>query len=293
MPKDTHKARFWILTVPHHCFTPYLPDGVKWISGQLEQGAQGDSGNPVDLSSLSINAFGPETVSMGSGFLHWQFVVAFATQVRLSTVRKVFGPYHAEPTKSSNAERYCHKVDTRVEGTEFTLGSRPVKRGDSTDWASVLDHVKSGEHGLIPPDIYVRYFGNIERIGVKYSSPVALLRTCYVFHGATGTGKSKLAWSEAGLDAYPKDPMSKFWDGYCGQDHVVIDEFRGAIAISHILRWLDRYPVLVEVKGSSAVLKASKVWITSNVPPHKWYPDLDPQTQDALFRRLIIKEFFL
>lgn len=58
-----------------------------------------------------------------------------------------------------------------------------------------------------------------------------------------------------------------------------------------MLRWLDRYPVRVEVKGSSRPLVATKFWITSNVEPRKWYPDLDLETIDALMRRLVVTEF--
>jgi len=258
------KAIHWILTVPHHHFTPYLPPQCTYITGQLERGQE--------------------------GFLHWQFVVGFQHQIRLSGVRKIFGPHHCEPTKTAQAEAYCHKEETRIEGTEFSLGTRPIKRGATTDWSIVLSHVRSGQHDLIPADIYLRYFSNIERIAVKNATPIGIERTCTVYYGSTGTGKSRLAWQEAGFDAYPKDPMSKFWDGYSGQKHVVIDEFRGSIAISHLLRWLDRYPVLVEVKGSSQVFKAEKVWITSNLHPSLWYPGLDISTVDALLRRLTLKE---
>lgn len=107
-----------------------------------------------------------------------------------------------------------------------------------------------------------------------------------MFWGATGVGKSRRAWAEATFDAYPKDPRTKFWDGYRGQEHVVIDEFRGGIDVSHLLRWLDRYPVNVEIKGSSTTLCAKKFWITSNLPPEQWYPDLDEATKLALLRRL-------
>lgn len=75
------------------------------------------------------------------------------------------------------------------------------------------------------------------------------------------------------------------------QEHVVLDEFRGAIDISHLLRWFDRYPVIVEVKGSAVVLKAKKIWITSNISPDDWYPDLDAETKAALRRRLTITHF--
>lgn len=116
-------------------------------------------------------------------------------------------------------------------------------------------------------------------------------RTVSVFWGRTGTGKSRRAWEEAGMDAFPKDPLSKFWDGYRGHRHVVFDEFRGTISISHILRWFDRYPVIVEVKGGSVVFSATKIWITSNLDPRLWYPDIDQETQEALLRRLTITHF--
>lgn len=116
-------------------------------------------------------------------------------------------------------------------------------------------------------------------------------RSVVVYYGPTGTGKSRSAWAEAGLDAYPKDPRSKFWDGYQSHRNVVIDEYRGAIDISHLLRWFDRYPVLVEVKGSSVVLSADRIWITSNLHPDSWYPEIDPLTLAALKRRLVITEF--
>lgn len=143
----------------------------------------------------------------------------------------------------------------------------------------------------IDADIYIRYYGNLKRIASDHLQPVGMERTVAVYWGATGTGKSRRAWDEAGLDAYPKDPRSKFWDGYAGHQHVVIDEFRGGIDIAHVLRWLDRYPVIVEVKGSSTVLKATHIWITSNLHPRDWYPELDEETKSALLRRLTITHF--
>lgn len=98
----------------------------------------------------------------------------------------------------------------------------------------------------------------------------------------------KVSWIHVN---FTLDPNSKFWDGYQGQDFVVIDEFRGSISISHLLRWLDRYPVIVEVKGSSVCFRASRVWITSNLDPKAWYPDADKETVDALMRRLTVVHF--
>lgn len=261
------QARYWLLTIPHADFVPFLHANVQYIKGQVERGAN-------------------------TGYLHWQLLVAFKRAVRLAAVKSNFGDScHAEPSKSSAANEYVWKDDTAVNGTRFELGSLAFKRACSTDWSTVVDHAKSGSFDSIPPDIVVRYYGNLRRIASDHSAPLAIERQAICYWGRSGAGKSRRAWDEAGLEAYPKDPRTKFWDGYRGQTHVVVDEFRGGIDISHLLRWLDRYPCLVEIKGSSTVLKATKIWFTSNIPPEEWYPDLDQETVAALRRRLNITHF--
>jgi len=148
-----------------------------------------------------------------------------------------------------------------------------------------------GELSQIPSDVFVRYYSGLVKIAADASRPVSMVRECYVFWGSTGTGKSRRAWDEAGQDAYSKDPRTKWWCGYRNQANVVIDEFRGVVDVSHLLRWFDRYPVSVETKGSSRPLVANKFWITSNLDPRLWYPDLDAETQCALLRRLNITHF--
>ncbi len=112
-----------------------------------------------------------------------------------------------------------------------------------------------------------------------------------MYWGDTGSGKSHRAWEEAGDDAYSKDPLTKWWDGYQGQTNVVIDEFRGVVAVSHLLRWFDKYPCSVETKGGKQPLCAKNIWITSNLAPTAWYPELDAESFRALERRLIITHF--
>jgi hypothetical protein len=73
-----------------------------------------------------------------------------------------------------------------------------------------------------------------------------------------------------------------------------MDEFCGDIAINHLLRWLDRYPCIIEIKGSSVVLQAKKIWITSNVDPRNWYlgeKKVNSDQIDALMRRMKIVHF--
>lgn len=252
---------YWILTIPHYAFVPYLPPSVAYIRGQLERGHK-------------------------TGYLHWQLLVVFERKCRLAAVRRIFGNVNAELTKSKAANEYVWKDDTSVEGTRFELGALKLNRNSDTCWTSVFNNAQNGRLDAIPPDIRVRHYGNLRRIGMDYLSPAGMVRQCIVFWGSSGTGKSRRAWHEAGMGAYVKDPLTKFWDGYQGQENVVIDEFRGGISIGHLLRWLDRYPVNVEVKGAAVALKAKCIWITSNLPPQDWYKDLDAETLQALLRRL-------
>lgn len=263
----SQQGRYWLLTIQHHLFTPFLPRGVQWIKGQLERGDE-------------------------TGYLHWQIMVSFTTKKTLSFVKSIFGStVHGELSRSSAADAYVWKDDTAIPETRFELGSKLLKRNSKHDWDAIRESAKRGDYESIPGDVAVRYWGNICRISAHYATPVGMERTCNVYWGPSGVGKSRRAWGEAGMEAYPKDPRNKWWCGYRGQPNVVIDEFRGDIGISHLLRWLDRYPVSVEAKGGSVPLAAKSIWITSNLDPRSWYPDLDEDTKTALLRRMNITHF--
>jgi len=226
-----------------------------------------------------------------SGRIHWQLLASFVRQVRIPQVKQLVCDGHWEPSRSEAARDYVWKESTSIAGTRFEIGEEPVRRNRATDWESVRSKAVAGDLHQIPADIFVRYYRSLCAIAADHSQPVAVLRTVHVFWGATGTGKSKRAWEEAGVSAYAKDPRSKWWCGYRDQRNVIIDEFRGGIDISHLLRWLDRYPVSVETKGSSKPLLAQNIWITSNLDPRLWYPDLDADTLAALLRRINITHF--
>jgi len=260
------QGNLWIGTIAAASgWEPALPAGVTYLKGQLEEGE--------------------------GGFRHYQVFVITSSKQSVHGIRRLFEPVsgHWELTRSTAAEEYVWKETTRV-GEQFEFGSKPVKRNSAADWEKVKSLAIAGNILEIPADIFVRYYRSLTSIASDNSAPVSIIRSATVYWGRTGSGKSRRAWDEAGDLSYSKDPRTKFWCGYRSQKNVVIDEFRGSIDISHILRWLDRYPVSVEVKGSSKPLFAEKFWFTSNIHPRDWYPDLDSPTLDALLRRLEIVE---
>lgn len=257
---------FWIGTIPHANYTPYLPPGIVYSKGQLECGE--------------------------GGFLHWQLVIASRPKISLSGLRGIFGTTgHWELTRSTAALAYVHKELTAILGTQFELGECPITRSIGHDWDAIWSAARIGHLSAIPASIRVQNYRTLRTIAADFMEPPAIERQVFVYWGPTGSGKSRRAWELGGLQAYPKDPRTKFWCGYYGHRDVIIDEFRGGIDISHMLRWLDRYPVSVETKGGATPLLAERIWITSNLPPECWYPDLDEPTLDALKRRMVVTEF--
>lgn len=267
------------------------PQGIYWILTDFNTEINYDVAPDAFWTSKSI-VWSKGQLERGeeSGKEHWQFCVCFEKKVRLKTVKTRLGnAIHAELSKSDAANEYVWKDETSL-GRRWEWGMLPMRRNEKRDWDQVWDAAVSGDMTRIPAQVRVCHYNALRRIGMDNMKAEGIEKQIDVFWGPTGSGKSKRAWEEAGLDAYPKAPTTKFWDGYQGQEHVVIDEFFGQIEISHMLRWLDRYPVLVETKGSGTALKAKKIWITSNLHPSEWYRTAPEVQVAALLRRLNIFE---
>jgi len=261
------QARYWLLTIPTSTFPnqPTISGDLVYCKGQKETGST-------------------------TGYEHWQLLAVFSKKLRLRAVKLHFcAEAHCEPSRSEAANEYVWKEDTRVPDTQFELGSLPISRARKADWDRVYTDAVAGDFNNIPKDILIRNYSALKRIRVdNCQPPIRPDISVDVYWGESGIGKTRRAWHEAGPveDVYIKNPNTKWWDGYRGQKTVIIDEFVGRIDISYILTWFDRYPSLVEVKGYSTPLLATKFFVTSNVDPRDWYPDINSAQKDGLMRRL-------
>lgn len=115
-----------------------------------------------------------------------------------------------------------------------------------------------------------------------------------IYYGETGSGKSRTA-SElcSGQSVYYK-PQGDWWDGYRGQDNVIIDDFYGWMRYDEILRICDRYPHQVPIKGGFKEFVAKRIFFTSNEPIENWWKGnwYTEEKRKPFIRRIDIYENF-
>ena len=82
------------------------------------------------------------------------------------------------------------------------------------------------------------------------------------------------------IDEYVDDKF--LFNGYDGQKILLLDDFKGDIDLTRLYRLLDRWPYRCNVKNGYKYAQWTKIYITSNSTPDKWYSTYTP----ALKRRL-------
>ncbi len=229
------------------------------------------------------------------GTPHYQGYVEFTTGYRFTMVKALMNRAHWEPRRGTRdqARDYCMKGDTREEGP-WEQGQWNMKgMGNRTD----LDNVAAFANGKTAlavynefPASYMKYSKGIDKIVFMTRPRRVLAPTVYLYYGPTGTGKTRMCYDDHGLDTmYRKAPQTTWFDGYMGQDVLLLDDFSGAsskFSLSYLLQLLDRYPIDVEVKGSFHPLLATQIIITTNNHPRKWYQYANREEQyRALARR--------
>jgi len=217
------------------------------------------------------------------GTPHLQGYVIFNTQKRLAWIKSHCHPMaHWEPRAGTHdqAKQYCTKEDSRKAGP-WETGEEPVaEQGKRNDLLSLKRRMDEGatEAAICKSDdtfaVWAKYGKCISRYKALSGQQRTWPTTTVVYYGPPGTGKSSRALAEGGPDAFwlsKPAGQTAWWDGYYGQEVVVIDEFYGWIARDLMCRLCDRYPTQVETKGGSQPFLAKKIIITSNEHPRTWW----------------------
>lgn len=233
------------------------------------------------------------------GTLHYQAFVAFNRTRTLRQVRLLCPRGHWEPRspRSTNAQaiEYVTKEETRVEGPWFY--GNLLESGERTDIQRMYSMVKRGASDFeIQEEMVDTYVGHLNaptrlRNNMLESSPRSQPPLVKWYYGPTGSGKTRAAFEEYPA-AYFKDMSDgKWWDGYMQQECVVFDDMRkDTFKFHELLRILDRYPLRVQMKGSSCQFNSPVIIITSCFPPESLYETREDVGQ--LLRRINQVEIF-
>lgn len=213
-----------------------------------------------------------------TGKIHFQSYISLNKRYSLKALKTLVGDQtvHIEKCKGNEQQNiaYCKKDDDIYR--EF--GS-PKKQGKRTDIIALRDHFKGGKRlrEAIEDDsmanTVAKHMRFARMVELMYSKPRTQMTELYIYWGVSGAGKSHKAQEDAGPGAYykPLGKDSQWWDGYEQNESIIIEDFRGEIPLSTLLRLADKYPMRVPVKGGYCNFDSRKIYITSNIDIDEWF----------------------
>ena len=190
---------------------------------------------------------------------------------------------------------------TDISNETIHIEDTPKGQGHKTDLKNIANQIYNGELTLKEfrrnnPVLYCRYRRTLQKI-----EDLALrkkwrtwMTTCEWIYGTSGTRESEYAFKDYNPDTHYiwKDDRG-WWDGYEGQETVIINDLRGQISYGKLLTLIDKYPETVRRRGREPTpFLAKHVIITSPLRPeevyHKIYKEENSLAQ--LYKRITIRK---
>ena len=229
---------------------------------------------------------------------HLQGYVSFVNPTSFAGLKKLSATAHWEVRKKTpvQASDYCKKDGQFFEKGTLPLSPKEKGEGEIKRWSEALLCVQEGRLEDVPSDILCVHLKSVEYAADRIAASKRKLDDLTDWthewrYGDTGTGKSETARAE-NPGAYIKNPNNVWWDGYKGEDVVIIDDFdkyqvkQGG----DMKRWLDKYAFQAESKGKQTMIRPKKIIVTSNYHPSAIWND--EQTLDPILRRVKVIQHF-
>lgn len=189
----------------------------------------------------------------------------------------------------------------KMNGTPQQARTYAIKEGDFAEWGILPQQGKRNDIEKVKDLVQegnnmreiITYATNYQTLRIAenlmkfYEKPRDYPTVVKWFWGGTGTGKTSRAYAEfADVDYYVCMDTSQWWEGYDGQENVIIDEMReDFMKYQQLLKLLDRYQYRVQVKGGSRQFKGRNIIITSSFHPHDLFHFIN-EDLGQLYRRL-------
>lgn len=260
----------------------------NWIF-TLNNPEDGDLERILNLEQWRYIVIGREVGEQGTP--HLQGYGVFRSNQRQNAVRSLLPRAHVEIRRGTHQQA----KDYAIKDGDFEERGDEPRQGRRNDLQAVKTALESGEPLRYIAEHhfsnFVRYARGISAYKSMLSIPRDFKTEVRVYWGVPGTGKTRLSFEQA------SNPW--FWggdnwfDGYDEHEHAIMDDFRGScMKPSMLLKIMDRYPMRVPVKGGFVNWRPRILWITSNVNPRDWYPNIDSQTVQAILRRIDVERSF-
>jgi len=235
-----------------------------------------------------------------TGKLHYQGYIEFSTAVRMQRVKRLFmdNTMHLEKRKGSReqARLYCMKQDTRVEAPVEVGKWEAGGSGKRNDLLDMVARVRADPQNLHKialefPAAYCRNrqgLRDIQFFALKAQATQAFreIKTLVIW-GEGGLGKTRWAFENYPSNIRLTQPDTQaWWDEYCGEKTLILDDFYGWLKWGQFLTLLDGYPIRIPTKGGHTWANWTHVIITSNVHPDNWYQGKTLATHKEFSRRI-------
>lgn len=224
-----------------------------------------------------------------TGKPHLQGYLCLKKKARLSFMKKLHPSCHWEIKRGTVKEAidYCRK-----DGKWEQFGDIPDESGSQSSYRHCVELAQAGKMDSIAeeyPGMYTRYKRTYESM-VQFSKE-PLEEPCGIWIvGPPGCGKDGNVIKK--YSPFVK-PHNKWWDGYSGQEVVLISDVDKSDAkwIGNFLKiWTDRYPFRAEIKSGTIQIRPKKIFVTSNYLIKELFEDVT--MSDALDRRFEIIEYY-
>ncbi|AXQ66155.1 MAG: helicase [Veloxivirus ubatis] len=201
-----------------------------------------------------------------TGREHGQGYIYYENERSVKSVEKEFDGRHVEAMYHKSwpgaNKTYCEKDNNLLwdygvcpaQGVRKDIHQLKAQVADSSETLSevIWNHCHKYQDILVVEKLfkYKKQKRKIEPIEVIW------------IHGPPGCGKTRYVYDR---ETDPFRPISeKWWDGYEGQQVILLDDFREDwCKFARLLQLTDIYPFKVETKGGSVEVMYKKVYITS------------------------------
>ena len=244
---------------------------------------------------------------------HYHVYISFTRMWRFNRIKELLPRARIEMARKPELAcfRYCTKGNKQHTTEPFYMefGHRNVRTGEIKEMNKIIEDARNEViHKIREKKMRVEQLtddqlldsklcGAIERTLKGMLGPYRdkLIVICFV--SPTGWGKSFSIWDIFKDVCTVEFGANQEWYISAEKEVMLFDEFCGQIRCQKMLKYLDKYPIALPIKGGHRPCYWKAIFICSNTRPDEWYTKLDEKTglrestipddvRKALYRRI-------